>query len=83
MSAFTDKVSGANYSGGAAVSDPIVNEEVPRGTAGSLEVSLKGEERRCVFSIERTIDMITSWNPSLLLVSSDPHTHRDIVGEGK
>ena len=29
VSAFTDKVSGANYSGGAAVSDPIVNEEVP------------------------------------------------------
>ena len=36
-----------NPHGGAAVSDPVLNEEVPRDTSGSLEVGLKVKEQTC------------------------------------
>ena len=44
MSAATVECRVPNPHGSAAISDPVINEEIPRGTSGSLEVSLEIEE---------------------------------------
>ena len=67
---------------GAAISDPVLNEEVPRGTSGSLEVGLRTKKRKHV--IDKTVIPIQAvatyhYHYRYLKWSA----HRDIVGEGE